>query len=133
MAFSELDIQMTCDYVKKFGELFFESMDKQRHRFDDLFMPDATVLWNGNEFKNLNSITSFYKKLPVSETTLNSIDGQGIMDMPFFNNRKMMIVTCCGKMKFTGKMPENFTQTFTLITDESNKNWKILNQTHRNL
>ena len=75
----------------------------------------------------------FLKKLPTTNSTFTSIDGQPILDLPFFNGQQMILINCMGKMTFSEKKHVNFTSSFTLIAEDSGgeKKWKILQQTLR--
>ena len=44
-----------------------------------LYMPTASVVWNGKSVNGLADIVTFYESLPISETTVESIDAQPIL------------------------------------------------------
>jgi len=113
--------------------IFYNKLDKSRHTIGRLYHQEATLLWNGTQVKGKDDIVTFFEKLPTSETTLNMIDAQPVIDFPFLNGEQMIAATCGGQVKFDGKIIKNFSETFTLVseTNAEGKVWKIIMDTFR--
>lgn len=127
---SKLLVTQACDDGVKFAQLFYKTLDKERHTMAKLFHDNATLLWNGNPMQGKANVISFYEKLPSIETQLHSIDAQPILDVSV--GAQMICVKCCGRMKFasTKEPPKNFTESF-MLTAENNV-WKVVADTYRN-
>lgn len=123
-----LRISSACDDGKKFAELFYDKVDKGRHAIGNLFHDKANLVWNGNHIQGKSNIVTFYETLPTSETTLQSIDAQPVLDLPELAGNQTITVICGGRQKFGSKM-KFFTECF-MLTAESGV-WKIVTDTYR--
>lgn len=114
---------------KTFAELFYQQLDKSRNNIGGLFHPTtATLIWNGNSVSGQEAIIKFYETLPPTETTLMTVDAQPISDLPSFNEKVTMAVSCAGRMKI-GAKTKFFTESFLLIAE--NNKWKVFADTFR--
>jgi len=123
-----LRISSACDDAKKFAEHFYEKVDKGRHAIGSLYHEAANLVWNGNRITGKANVVAFYEKLPQSETTLQSVDAQPVIDLPALGGQPTIMVICGGKQKFGTKF-HYFTECF-MLTAESNV-WKIVSDTYR--
>ena len=124
----ELRVSQACDDGRRFAELFYDKLDKNRGAMSGLFMEEAKLVWNGNPVDGKSRILDFYVSLPVSETTLNSVDAQPLLDLPALNGQPTISVVCGGRIKLGPKF-KFFTESFTLTA--LNNTWKIVSDSFR--
>ena len=102
---------VTCiETAETFHKLFYEKLDKSRQTIGKLYLDNATLNWNGNAVKGKTEISGFLQKLPISHTSVYSVDAQPLMDS------SIMIVTT-GTVKFqstNSNRDQDFSQTFVL-------------------
>ena len=127
-AAAELRVSQACEDGKRFAELFYEKLDKNRSGLSGLFMEEAKLVWNGHPASGKRAILDFYAALPVSETQLNSVDAQPLLDLPALNGQPTINVICGGRMKF-GTRCKFFSESFTLTA--LNNTWKVVSDTFR--
>lgn len=127
-AHTELKVTQACDDGKKFAEIFYEKLDKNRTGISGLYLATANLVWNGNFVNGKDQIVSFYEGLPSSETSLQSLDAQPVLDLPEFGGQFTINVVCGGRMKF-GTRSKFFTESFMLTAE--NNTWKIVSDTYR--
>ena len=125
---SELRVSQACEDGKRFAELFYEKLDKNRSVINGLFMDEAKLVWNGNLVEGKQRIVDFYTGLPVSDTSLNSVDAQAVLDLPALGGQPTISVICGGRMRY-GPKSKFFTESFTLTA--LNNTWKIVSDTFR--
>ncbi|KAI7688219.1 NTF2-related export protein 2, partial [Sarcoptes scabiei] len=124
---SSLKIRQACESGKKFAEVFYEKLDKNRHTMGQLFHESAILVWNGNNCSGKNNILEFYGNLPTIDTTLSSIDAQPLSSL-ISQEQTSIMVTCNGRMAFN-KRNQCFMESF-ILTAENNV-WKIVTDTFR--
>lgn len=125
---TELRVAQACEDGKRFAELFYEKLDKNRSVINGLFMDEAKLVWNGHLVEGKQRIVDFYSGLPVSDTVLNSVDAQAVLDLPALQGQPTINVICGGRMRF-GTKSKFFTECFTLTA--LNNTWKIVSDTFR--
>lgn len=130
-----MDANNSCEYAKLFVDIYYEKLDKSRLTFEKLYHDNANLIWNGNHVTTKSKIIEFYKNLPISETTLNTLDAHPVTYMQA-EGKKMLFINCMGSIKFSSQDPKTFTQNFLLVTESSSDGkdvWKILTDTFRTL
>lgn len=129
---SSLKISHACESGKKFAQVFYEKLDKNRHTMGQLFHESAALVWNGNVVKGKGNILDFYANLPTIETKLMCIDAQPVSDT-ISGEKTSILVTCNGKMIFN-KQTKCFNESFMLsaMTVDGKTVWKIVVDTYRN-
>lgn len=125
---AELRVSQACEDGKRFAELFYEKLDKNRSVINGLFMDEAKLVWNGNLVEGKPRIVDFYAGLPISETQLNSVDAQPVLDLPALQGQPTINVACAGRIRF-GPKSKFFMECFTLTA--LNNTWKIVSDTFR--
>ncbi|XP_064478695.1 NTF2-related export protein 2-like [Ornithodoros turicata] len=111
-----------------FAKLFYETLEKRRHLLANLFLENATVLWNGNVFNNKADIGKFYESLPACEAQLICVDSQPIWN-EFVQGQTTIHVAAVGQVKYTGKSWTPFTESFVLTAQGTV--WKLVVDTFR--
>ncbi|KAH7637692.1 NTF2- export protein 2 [Dermatophagoides farinae] len=125
---STLKINHACESGKKFAELFYEQLDKNRHLIGQLYHDTATLIWNGNHIVGKTNIVQFYMNLPAIDTNLHGIDSQPVSQI-ISKDHTSILVTCNGRMAINRKQ-QHFNESFMLIAE--NNVWKIVTDTFRN-
>lgn len=125
---NELRVAQACEDGKRFAELFYEKLDKNRSVINGLFMDEAKLVWNGHLVEGKQRIVDFYTGLPVSDTALNSVDAQAVLDLPALAGQPTINVICGGRMRL-GTKSKFYTECFTLTA--LNNTWKIVSDTFR--
>lgn len=125
---NELRVSQACEDGKRFAELFYDKLDKNRTVMNGLFMEEAKLVWNGNPVEGKQRIVDFYASLPTSETMLQSVDAQAVLDLPALQGQPTINVICAGRMKL-GSKSKFFSESFTLTA--LNTTWKIVSDTFR--
>uniref|UniRef100_T1JER8 NTF2-related export protein n=1 Tax=Strigamia maritima TaxID=126957 RepID=T1JER8_STRMM len=115
-------IDQDCVAADKFTTLYFNNLDKCRHKLATLYMDDARLVWNGNCVNGKEEITMFYKNLPISETTLCSLDTQRVLGQAV-NGQATIVVLVAGTIKFQEKPSTSFHQNFVLTVQKDV--WKV--------
>lgn len=128
----ELRVTQACDDGRKFAEIFYEKLDKNRTAINGLYLTTANLVWNGNFVQGKDKIVSFYENLPSSETNLMSVDAQPMLDLPEFMGQVTITVICGGRMKI-GTRTKFFSECFMLTAENQNgkPTWKIVSDTYR--
>ncbi|GIZ02882.1 NTF2-related export protein 2 [Caerostris extrusa] len=107
-------------------------MDKKRHLVSNLYLDDASLIWNGNPYVGKENISKFFETLPVSTTDIRSVDAQPIADN-FVQGRTTVLVSVSGIVKFSGKSSTLYSESFLLTAQQgANGNvWKIVSDCFR--
>ena len=80
-----------CSTAEEFCNIFFDKMDNKRHTMEKLYLPTATLSWNGNKVEGATTIQKYLlDKLPKSHHNLLSLDAQPIS--PAFTGGQTTIV-----------------------------------------
>lgn len=111
----------------KFGELFYDHLDKKRHQLFRLYMDNAICVFNGNGTTGKDAIQKFYQDLPITETAIASLDAQPIVD-ELASNQNTILVMASGVMRL-GNQQKSFQQTFVITAQEDK--WKIVSDCFR--
>ncbi|RXG53834.1 NTF2-related export protein 2 [Armadillidium vulgare] len=64
--------------AEKFTNLYYEYVDKMRHKLGKLYHPEGVLVWNGNESIGAEKIQKFFEDLPVSDHKIVSLDCQSV-------------------------------------------------------
>ena len=73
-------IENACTTAEEFCKNFFDRIDNKRHTIEKLYLPTATLSWNGNKVEGASTIQKFLlDKIPSkSYHRLLSMDAQPI-------------------------------------------------------
>ena len=73
-------IENACSTAEEFCKNFFDRIDNKRHTIEKLYLPTATLSWNGNKVEGASTIQKFLlDKIPSkSYHRLLSMDAQPI-------------------------------------------------------
>ena len=73
-------IENACSTAEEFCKNFFDRMDNKRHTIEKLYLPTATLSWNGNKVESSSTIQKFLlDKIPSKSChRLLSMDAQPI-------------------------------------------------------
>ncbi|XP_013421061.1 NTF2-related export protein 2 [Lingula anatina] len=119
---------------QEFAKLYYETFDKRRTLLPKLYLPSATMVWQGNPVSGMDAIAKFQESLPTSEVSLESVDCQPLPDS-VTQGQTSILVSTCGAVTFHGNPIRTFTQSFMLTvhkTDESKAiSWKIASDCFR--
>ena len=126
-----MDVIYSSEYAKQFVNIYYEKLDKSRSTFEKLYHDNAYLIWNGNQINGKDKVFELYKNLPISETTLNTLDAHPVSYIENVEGKKMLFITCCGTIKFSNENPKSFTQNFVLIPETDKNVWKIISDTFR--
>ncbi|KAI1291956.1 NTF2-related export protein 2 [Halotydeus destructor] len=130
---SSARIEQACDAGMTFAKLFYEKLDKGRTSMVGLFHENATLVWNGNNVHGKANVIAFLEKLPVTETTLSSIDAQPILDIPCLGGQATITVIVGGRQKLGSGRERFFTESFMLTAEQSSGGvWKVVSDNYRN-
>ncbi|XP_014663115.1 PREDICTED: NTF2-related export protein 2-like [Priapulus caudatus] len=126
MASSE-DIQLKIDQAatagEEFSKYYYECFDKKRYLLHKLYMDNATLIWNGNHVSGSNDIMKYFEQFPTTETTLESLDCQPILDEAV-NGQSTILVVVSGVVKYERVKTATFQQNFMLTAQGTV--WKVV-------
>lgn len=73
-------IENACSTAEDFCNIFFDRMDNKRHTIEKLYLPTATLSWNGNKVEGASTIQKYLlDRIPIkSRHHLLSMDAQPI-------------------------------------------------------
>ena len=72
-------IENACSTAEEFCKNFYDRVDNKRHTIEKLYLPTATLSWNGNKVEGSSTIQKFLQdKIPKSGHRLLSMDAQPI-------------------------------------------------------
>ncbi|XP_033111906.1 NTF2-related export protein 1-like isoform X2 [Anneissia japonica] len=119
-----------CQAGEAFHKIYFETFDKKRNKIDTLYHDTSTMVWNGHPVRGSKEITAFLEHLPTSETTLENLMCQPVIDT-FTEGQTTVLVTIFGHIKFNGHKEKPFTANFTLARPVQSKVFKIFSNYFR--
>ncbi|KAA0188989.1 hypothetical protein HAZT_HAZT004683 [Hyalella azteca] len=122
-----LKVTRACVSGSEFIKLYYDSVDKMRHKLAKLYLSDAELIWNGNRLTGDAAIQKFYEELPVSQHTVRCFDSQPVSARAV-GDQTSLLITTAGFVFFKGKRSD-FTQSF-LITCFEDK-WKVVSDCFR--
>ncbi|ROT76794.1 NTF2-related export protein [Penaeus vannamei] len=122
-----MKILTACTAAETFTKLYYDSLDKMRHRLGKLYLEDAQLVWNGNSVKGNTRIQKFFEDLPTSVHNILCVDAQPISDKAV-GQQSTIQVTTSGFVTF-GERKYPFHQSF-LITAKEDK-WKVVSDVFR--
>eukprot|EP00088_Acartia_fossae_P010228 TRINITY_DN15074_c0_g1_i1.p1 TRINITY_DN15074_c0_g1~~TRINITY_DN15074_c0_g1_i1.p1 ORF type:complete len:152 (-),score=26.89 TRINITY_DN15074_c0_g1_i1:137-544(-) len=109
--------------AEQFSELFYKKLDKERHTIDKMYLPTATLAWNGNAVDGLDNIKRFLlDRLPKSSHTIHNLDSQPVADSAV-GGQTTVLVQVSGNVRYDANPSVPFQQNF-LLTDSDSK-WKV--------
>ncbi|CAL4121280.1 unnamed protein product [Meganyctiphanes norvegica] len=122
-----LKATLAIESATSFVKIYYDFVDKMRHKLAKLYMEEASLVWNGNTLKGNAAIQKFYEDLPVSSHTITCMDSQPVRDENA-GGQSTILVTTYGTSSFQERK-QLFQQTF-LITAENDK-WKVVSDNFR--
>eukprot|EP00126_Sphaerothecum_destruens_P009993 Sdes_comp20647_c0_seq5m15903 len=132
-------IDNTCRGGEQFVELYYKVYDTQRHLLSRFYKDSSKVIWNGNPYASVKTLSDFFENLPPSKFHILSFDCQPLLaasslastsspatpspaSTPFTPNSPTMdmtiLVVVNGQVNFGEKGPRPFAQTFVLMPSE---------------
>ena len=118
-----------CSTAEEFCNIFFDKMDNKRHTMEKLYLPTATLSWNGNKVEGATTIQKYLlDKLPKSHHNLLSLDAQPISPA-FTGGQTTIVVQVAGSVQYQNLKPKPFQQNFLLTAQGDH--WKIATDTFR--
>eukprot|EP01114_Cavostelium_apophysatum_P022618 TRINITY_DN8245_c0_g1_i1.p1 TRINITY_DN8245_c0_g1~~TRINITY_DN8245_c0_g1_i1.p1 ORF type:complete len:140 (+),score=12.94 TRINITY_DN8245_c0_g1_i1:91-510(+) len=100
-------------------ENFYKVFDGSRQEIFRLYRDKSIVIWNGTPYGGLASIMDFFKSLPSSQHTIESIDCQPMI-LPGEQAAKGILVNVAGMVSYSGDKQRSFSQTFVLAQEPDN-------------
>ncbi|XP_071550336.1 NTF2-related export protein 2 isoform X2 [Panulirus ornatus] len=122
-----MKLMSACSAAENFTKLYYESVDKMRHKLAKLYLEDGKLVWNGNAVDGNSNIQKFYEDLPPSLHNITCLDSQPIREEAV-GQQSTIQVTTAGFVTFKDRK-HPFHQSF-LITVKENK-WKVVSDVFR--
>ncbi|KAK4303349.1 hypothetical protein Pmani_024635 [Petrolisthes manimaculis] len=116
-----------CTAAESFTKLYYDFLDKMRHKLSKLYLENGKLVWNGNAVDGNNNIQKFYEDLPPSVHILNCLDSQPVREEAVGKQSTIQVTTAGFVTLKDRKYP--FHQSF-LITAKEDK-WKVVSDVFR--
>ncbi|KAK8728406.1 hypothetical protein OTU49_009279 [Cherax quadricarinatus] len=122
-----LKILEACTAAENFTKLYYEFVDKMRHKLSKLYLEDGKLVWNGNAVDGNTNIQKFYEDLPTSIHSITCLDSQPVREEAVGQQSTIQVTTAGFVTLKDRKYP--FNQSF-LITAKGDK-WKVVSDVFR--
>ncbi|XP_069164002.1 NTF2-related export protein 2 isoform X1 [Procambarus clarkii] len=122
-----MKILAACTAAENFTKLYYEFVDKMRHKLSKLYLEDGKLVWNGTAVDGNVNIQKFYEDLPTSFHIITCLDSQPVREEAV-GEQSTIQVTTSGFVTFK-EHKHLFNQSF-LITAKEDK-WKVVSDVFR--
>ncbi|XP_066985272.1 NTF2-related export protein [Macrobrachium rosenbergii] len=122
-----MKILTACTDAESFTKIYYEFLDKSRHKLNKLYLDEGKLVWNGNVVEKKENIQKFFEELPTSTHTITSLDSQPV-NTEAVGSQATILVTTAGFVVFKNRKSP-FQQSF-ILTAKDDK-WKLVSDVFR--
>jgi len=96
--------------IEAFIKNFYEMYDKSRTQINQMYQEVSMVIWNGNVYRGLATLDTFFKQMPPTSHCLETIDWQSVVAADVGT----ILVQVTGTVTYGVHLNSRFSQAFML-------------------